>query len=199
MRTRVVRGVHNEPARRRDRYEPLHERKRLHGLVQLVAICHHAEVPVEVDARLGEALARGLTDAMPLREDGLERRIDGEFGGVRLVDGPPEATVTLEPHGIAGFREAEHRQMSARLRRVDRPHGALVRTWAAGNQGRGGQGTSGRSGQCTGAARFSSTAARIGAPMVSMDPLDRVFENLDRWRHLPAYQMERRADIFFSV
>jgi len=32
-----------------------------------------------------------------------------------------------------------------------------------------------------------------------MEPLDRVFENLDRWRHLPAYQLERRADIFFSV
>jgi hypothetical protein len=30
-------------------------------------------------------------------------------------------------------------------------------------------------------------------------PLARVFHNLDRWRHLPAYQLERRADIFFSV
>ena len=32
-----------------------------------------------------------------------------------------------------------------------------------------------------------------------MDPLSRVFENLDRWRHLPGYQLERRADIFFSA
>lgn len=32
-----------------------------------------------------------------------------------------------------------------------------------------------------------------------MDPLARLFGNLDRWRHLPAYQLERRADIFFSV
>lgn len=32
-----------------------------------------------------------------------------------------------------------------------------------------------------------------------MEPLDRVFENLDRWRHLPAYQLERRVDMFFSV
>lgn len=30
-------------------------------------------------------------------------------------------------------------------------------------------------------------------------PLDAVFSNLDRWRHLPAYQLERRVDIFFSV
>lgn len=32
-----------------------------------------------------------------------------------------------------------------------------------------------------------------------MNPLDRIFANLDRWRHLPAYQLERRVDIFFSV
>ncbi len=32
-----------------------------------------------------------------------------------------------------------------------------------------------------------------------MDPLDIVCRNLDAWRHLPAYQLERRADIFFSV
>lgn len=29
--------------------------------------------------------------------------------------------------------------------------------------------------------------------------IDQVFDNLDRWRHLPAYQLERRADIFFSL
>lgn len=32
-----------------------------------------------------------------------------------------------------------------------------------------------------------------------MDPLNTVFGHLDRWRHFPAYQLERRADIFFSV
>lgn len=32
-----------------------------------------------------------------------------------------------------------------------------------------------------------------------MDPLDALFRNLDTWRHLPNYQLERRADIFFSV
>lgn len=32
-----------------------------------------------------------------------------------------------------------------------------------------------------------------------MDPLARLFDNLDRFRHLPAYQLERRADAFFSV
>ena len=30
------------------------------------------------------------------------------------------------------------------------------------------------------------------------EPLDRVFDLLDRWRHFPAYQLERRADIFFA-
>jgi hypothetical protein len=32
-----------------------------------------------------------------------------------------------------------------------------------------------------------------------VDPLDVVFRHLDQWRHLPNYQLERRADIFFSV
>jgi len=31
------------------------------------------------------------------------------------------------------------------------------------------------------------------------DPLIELFGNLDRWRHLPTYQLERRADIFFSL
>jgi len=31
------------------------------------------------------------------------------------------------------------------------------------------------------------------------NPLDTIFQNLDRWRHLPAYQLERRVDIFFSA
>ena len=29
--------------------------------------------------------------------------------------------------------------------------------------------------------------------------IERVFELLDRWRHLPNYQLERRADIFFAL
>lgn len=32
-----------------------------------------------------------------------------------------------------------------------------------------------------------------------MDPLHTLFEHLDRWRALPAYQLERRADAFFSI
>ena len=28
--------------------------------------------------------------------------------------------------------------------------------------------------------------------------IEQLFENLDRWRHLPAYQLERRADVFFG-
>ena len=29
--------------------------------------------------------------------------------------------------------------------------------------------------------------------------IERVFDLLDRWRHLPAYQLERRADVFFAL
>jgi hypothetical protein len=29
--------------------------------------------------------------------------------------------------------------------------------------------------------------------------INQLFDNLDKWRHLPAYQLERRADPFFSV
>lgn len=32
-----------------------------------------------------------------------------------------------------------------------------------------------------------------------MDPVDAIFRHLDQWRHLPAYALERRADVFFSV
>lgn len=32
-----------------------------------------------------------------------------------------------------------------------------------------------------------------------MEPLDVIFGHLDAWRHLPAYQLERRVDVFFSV
>ncbi|MCB9684658.1 MAG: hypothetical protein H6735_06460 [Alphaproteobacteria bacterium] len=30
-------------------------------------------------------------------------------------------------------------------------------------------------------------------------PTQRIFSNMDRWRHLPACQLERRADLFFSA
>jgi len=29
--------------------------------------------------------------------------------------------------------------------------------------------------------------------------INEIFDNMDAWRHLPAYQLERRADIFFSI
>lgn len=32
-----------------------------------------------------------------------------------------------------------------------------------------------------------------------MDQINELFDNLDSWRHLPAYQLERRADIFISI
>lgn len=32
-----------------------------------------------------------------------------------------------------------------------------------------------------------------------MNQIERVFDMLDHWRHLPDYQLERRADIFFAV
>ncbi|MFC1936848.1 hypothetical protein ACFLYP_04200 [Chloroflexota bacterium] len=32
-----------------------------------------------------------------------------------------------------------------------------------------------------------------------MNCVNELFDNMDDWRHLPAYQLERRADIFFSV
>lgn len=32
-----------------------------------------------------------------------------------------------------------------------------------------------------------------------MDPITQIFDRLDRWRHFPNYQLERRADVFFSV
>jgi hypothetical protein len=61
------------------------------------------------------------------------------------------------------------------------------------------------------ALRFTTSSATLGpqrggwkgehacGEISNMDPLDVVFRHLDRWRHLPAYQLERRADIFFSV
>jgi len=32
-----------------------------------------------------------------------------------------------------------------------------------------------------------------------MNPISELFKNMDTARHLPAYQLERRADIFFSI
>lgn len=32
-----------------------------------------------------------------------------------------------------------------------------------------------------------------------MNPIHDLFDRMDRWRHLPAYQLERRADLFFSL
>lgn len=32
-----------------------------------------------------------------------------------------------------------------------------------------------------------------------MEPIDALFNNMDNWRHYPNYQLERRADIFFSI
>lgn len=32
-----------------------------------------------------------------------------------------------------------------------------------------------------------------------MTHINVIFDNLDVWRNLPAYQLERRADIFFSI
>ena len=32
-----------------------------------------------------------------------------------------------------------------------------------------------------------------------MDSVNKLFDNLDKWRHLPSYQLERRADVFFSA
>jgi len=29
--------------------------------------------------------------------------------------------------------------------------------------------------------------------------IDELFDKLDEWRSLPAYQLERRADIFFAI
>lgn len=35
--------------------------------------------------------------------------------------------------------------------------------------------------------------------LASMNRIEQLFGHMDRWRHLPAYQLERRADIFFSL
>lgn len=32
-----------------------------------------------------------------------------------------------------------------------------------------------------------------------MDPVSELFDRMDKWRHFPNYQLERRADIFFSL
>lgn len=35
--------------------------------------------------------------------------------------------------------------------------------------------------------------------MTTQQLIDKLFTQLDEWRHLPAYQLERRADIFFAI
>lgn len=35
--------------------------------------------------------------------------------------------------------------------------------------------------------------------METEDRIDKIFELLDKWKNLPAYQLERRADIFFAL
>ncbi len=32
-----------------------------------------------------------------------------------------------------------------------------------------------------------------------MDPINEMFDRMDRWRNLPSYQLERRADLLFSL
>ncbi|MCX7557772.1 hypothetical protein OS187_13310 [Xanthomonadaceae bacterium JHOS43] len=32
-----------------------------------------------------------------------------------------------------------------------------------------------------------------------MEKINKIFDRLDAWRHLPSYQLERRADLFFSL
>jgi hypothetical protein len=32
-----------------------------------------------------------------------------------------------------------------------------------------------------------------------MKQIDTLFDRMDAWRHLPNYQLERRADIFFAM
>jgi hypothetical protein len=39
----------------------------------------------------------------------------------------------------------------------------------------------------------------LAAMVYPTQPLASVSSLLDRWRHLPAYQLERRADIYFAV
>jgi hypothetical protein len=43
------------------------------------------------------------------------------------------------------------------------------------------------------------TSASVAVGADSTERLEALFSNLDRWRHLPAYQLERRVDAFFSI
>lgn len=53
------------------------------------------------------------------------------------------------------------------------------------------------------AAQIITHLASVGViadpPSAHPERLDSLFANLDRWRHLPSYQLERRADAFFGV
>ena len=35
--------------------------------------------------------------------------------------------------------------------------------------------------------------------MQTLNPIEHFFNNLDKWRNLPSYQLERRADVLFSI
>ena len=35
--------------------------------------------------------------------------------------------------------------------------------------------------------------------MQTLNPIEQFFQNLDKWRNLPSYQLERRADVLFSI
>ena len=48
--------------------------------------------------------------------------------------------------------------------------------------------------------RYSLTKAYFKIHQMTKELLiDQLFDRLDDWRNLPAYQLERRSDIFFSL
>ena len=34
---------------------------------------------------------------------------------------------------------------------------------------------------------------------MGLNPITAIFDRMDSWRHLPGYQLERRADLLFSL
>jgi hypothetical protein len=46
---------------------------------------------------------------------------------------------------------------------------------------------------------ISSVGPHVDNERGNLKQLSALFDNMDVWRHLPAYQLERRADIFFSI
>ena len=45
----------------------------------------------------------------------------------------------------------------------------------------------------------SETGGSLSGIDMTYPKVESIFELLDKWRHLPAYQLERRADIFFAL